>query len=105
MFNEENNISPLAIGRIKPSKSLSSMVSRPKSSRTAPYLFIVFGRMILYLESPTHFSKFSTYTAKEKRRKERTMGIYRMADMLHTIADTRVLMANTSANNNSQNRG
>lgn len=54
------NTSPLDIGHINSSISLSSMASRPKSSRTAPYLFIVLGRMILNLVSWTHFSKFST---------------------------------------------
>lgn len=54
------NTSPLDIGHINSSISLSSMASRPKSSRTAPYLFIVLGRMILNLDSWTHFSKFST---------------------------------------------
>lgn len=43
----DSNVIPLDIGRIKSSINLSSMVSKPKSSRTAPYLFIVFGRMIL----------------------------------------------------------
>lgn len=51
---------PLDIGRIKSFINLSSMASRPKSSRTAPNLFIVFGRMILNLVSCTHLSKFST---------------------------------------------
>lgn len=46
-FKEQFNVLPLDIGRIKSSINLSSMVSKPKSSRTAPYLFIVFGRMIL----------------------------------------------------------
>lgn len=57
---EQNANSPFDIGRIKSSRSLSSMISMPKSSRTAPYLFIVFGLMILNFVSWTHFSKFST---------------------------------------------
>lgn len=57
---QDMNIVPVAIGRTKSSINFCSMVSRPKSSRTAPYLFIVLGRMILNFVSCTHFSKFST---------------------------------------------
>ena len=58
-------ILPLVMGRIKDSMSLSSMLSKPKSSSTAPYLFMVFGLMILNFVSPTHFSKFSTCRVKQ----------------------------------------
>lgn len=61
--------SPFDIGRIKSSMSESSMDSMPKSSRTAPYLFIVLGLMILNFVSWTHFSKFSTWTQKLIRKK------------------------------------
>lgn len=51
---------PRDSGLIKSSINVSSIGSRPKSSRTTPYLFIVFGLMIFNFTVPTHFSKFST---------------------------------------------
>lgn len=54
----------LEMGRIKSSINLSSIVSRPKSSRTAPYAFIVFGRIILNFVSRTQRSKCSTYAIR-----------------------------------------
>uniref|UniRef100_A0A7C9CY44 Uncharacterized protein n=1 Tax=Opuntia streptacantha TaxID=393608 RepID=A0A7C9CY44_OPUST len=48
------------MGRTKSHISLSSIVSRPKSSKTTPYLLIAFGCMIVKRISWTHFLKCST---------------------------------------------
>lgn len=52
------------IGSMKSFINLSSIVYRPKSSRTTPYAFIVFGIIILNLVLWSQFSMFWTYPNK-----------------------------------------